>query len=53
MAGAPAARVPAVVAYRDGALVLLIDDVIVYLVPMIPQEVLRPENLSQGITDSH
>ena len=53
VAGAPAARVPAVVAEPDFNLIVLIDDGLVYLVPLIHQEVPRPDNLRQGVTDTH
>ena len=53
VAGAPAARGPAVVAEPDCALIVLIHDGLVDQVPLSPQEVPRPYNLRQGVTDSH
>ena len=53
MAGAPAARGLDVVADQDYALIVLIYDGLVDLLPLIHQEFLRPDNLRQGITYSH
>ena len=51
--GAPAARGPAVVVDPDCSLIVLIDDGLVDLLPLRPQEVPRPDILRQGVTDAH
>ena len=51
--GEPADRGPVVVADPYGVMIVLIDDVLVDLVPLIPQEVSIPYNLRQGVTDTH
>ena len=53
VAGVPATRGPAVVAEPDCALIVLIYDGLVDLVPLSPQEVPRPDNLRQGVTEAH
>ena len=53
VAGSPTDRGPSVVAEPNCALIVLIDDGLVDLVPLIPEEVLRPDNLRQGVTYSH
>ena len=53
VADEPAARGPAVFADPGGALIVLIYYGLIDLVPLIPQEVPRPDNLRQGVTDDH
>ena len=53
MVGAPSARVLTVVTYPYCDMIFLIDDVLIDMVPLIPQEVTRPDNLRQGVTDFH
>ena len=51
--GAPDARGQAVVKGMDYDMIILIDDILFDLVLLIPQEVPRPDNLRQGVTDAH
>ena len=53
VAGASAARRLAVVAEPDCDMVVLIDNGLVDLVPLSPQEVPRLDNLRQGVPDAH
>ena len=53
VAGEPAARGPSVVADPDYDLIVLIDDGLVDLVTLRPQEVPIPDNLRQVVPDAH